>query len=167
MTAEKLEILALGVRGGIAEYRPAADTVRQVRDAGGVPVVSWSPGKWWGRRGRVVRALLSSCAPGELAVGDTTLRPAQLPALGLLGLARRQGRPILAGSDALPFAGDAGHLGCYATRLAGPFDEADAWGSLRRLLSDAACTTGVAGRRDGLLRVLRRLQRNSRLAVAA
>ena len=163
VTAERIEILALLAGGPFEDGLSAADTVAAVRDAGGVPVLSWAPGKWFGARGRAVRALIAAARPGDLALGDTTLRPPVWREPVIMREARQAGFTVLCGSDPLPFAGEEQRLGIYASRFAEDLDEARPVTSVRRLLGSAQPGAAAAGRRGGTLSVLRRLWRNARV----
>lgn len=158
-TAEGIEVAALTVDLALADGLPATDVLRAVRDAGGVPVLPWAPGKWCLRRGRLVRRLIEEAAPGTLCVGDTTLRPRLWPEPRLLRRARQRGLPVLAGSDPLPFAGEERLLGTCVSVAESSFDPARPATSARNLLRGGA-TFAAAGRRNGVFEVCTRLWRN-------
>jgi hypothetical protein len=161
VTAERLEVLVLTADLAIDDGLPAAEVIRRARDAGAVPVLAWAPGKWFFARGAVVRRLLDTFAAGELLLGDTTLRPTVWPEPRLMRVGRRLGFGILAGSDPLPFAGEEGVLGRYATALEGEFDVADPVPGVRRALASTGGVGVALGRRSGPAEALRRLRRNS------
>jgi hypothetical protein len=58
VTAERLEVLALGFEGFVPDGEPIRGVIHRVRSAGAVPVIPWGFGKWWGGRGKVVSGLL-------------------------------------------------------------------------------------------------------------
>lgn len=113
ITAENIEVLALGMRDRLPDGQDAAATVSAVRAAGAVPVVAWAPGKWFGGRGKVVRDLLRRFQPGDLALGDTTLRPHGWATPFIMRAAHARGFCVLAGSDPLPHAGEECRPGSY------------------------------------------------------
>ena len=115
VTAERIEVLGLILEHRVPDGLPLNDTVAQVREHGGIPVLSWAPGKWFGRRGRLVGDLISRAAPGDLILGDTSLRPWGWGEPGLMKAARRRGFRVVAGSDPLPFPEDARYAGQVAT----------------------------------------------------
>jgi hypothetical protein len=162
VTAERLEVLVLTADLPIDDGLPAADVIRRARDAGAVPVLAWAPGKWFFGRGAVVRGLLQRAAVGPLLLGDTTLRPTLWPEPRLMRAGRRRGFGVLAGSDPLPFPGEEGLLGRYATVLEGEFDLADPVPGVRSLLASACGIKAIVGERNGIVEALRRLRRNSR-----
>lgn len=160
-TAERIEVLALLCRAALPDGRPVRETLDAVRAAGGVPALAWAPGKWWFGRGRKVRQLFRD-AGRTLCLGDSSLRPGGWPEPALMRRARRMGIPVLAGSDALPFAGEERWLGRYATRIEADLDPGDPEGGIRRLLSGGETVFRPAGRRCSAGTVLRRLYRNAR-----
>lgn len=159
VTREGVEVLALLTPDLFPDRHPADETVAAIRRSGGLPVLPWSPGKWLGRRGAVVRGLIEAASSAPLALGDTTLRPYGLPASPLIRLGRRRALPVLAGSDPLPFPEDAASVGRYAVRVAA-FDPACPVLSLRAAL--AARLFSITGRRDAPPRMLRRWLANQR-----
>jgi hypothetical protein len=162
VTAERLEVLALTADLRLPDGGPAAEVVERVQAAGGVPVLAWAPGKWFFRRGDVVAGLLSRFAAGELLLGDTTLRPALWAEPRLMRLARGRGYGILAGSDPLPFSGEEGMLGRYATVLEGDIDIARPLAGVRRALGSSGGLGVGVGTRGGIGETLGRLWGNAR-----
>ncbi|MBN1557182.1 MAG: hypothetical protein JW951_03445 [Lentisphaerae bacterium] len=148
VTAERLEILALTLGGGVPDGQPAAAAVQAVLDAGGVPAVSWSPGKWFGRRGARVRELVTRFG-GALLMADTSLRPLGWPEPGLMRLGRAHGAQVVAGSDPLPAPAEIRWLGRYASFWDGPFDTGAPVASARRLLRSGPGAAVTRGRRCG------------------
>jgi hypothetical protein len=126
---ERVEILALACLEKIPDGLAADEVIRRVREAGGVPVLAWAPGKWMFKRAAIVRRLLETFGPEELLLGDSSLRPIGWPE----PLAMKS-RKTLAGSDPLPFAGEEEQAGRYGTRMHIDFDEARPVSSLRAAL---------------------------------
>jgi hypothetical protein len=161
VTRERIEILALTRDRRWPQGESAEDVIRTVRDADAVPVIAWAPGKWFGQRGTVVRRLIEAHAPGELLLGDTSLRPPGWAEPRLMRAARRRGLRVLAGSDPLPFGGEESRLGMYVSRFEGPFDAARPAASLRALLADPETVIESVGRRSSPLSWAARLLRNA------
>lgn len=122
VTRERLEVLALGVREHLAGGRPLDETTALVREAGGLPVIPWGFGKWTGRRGRRVAEFLRSQAGDGVLLGDNGGRLDLAPVPALLREARRSGRPVVPGSDPLPFASHTGHVARYGFVLTAGLD---------------------------------------------
>jgi hypothetical protein len=158
LTLERVEVLALGTPVPLDDGIPAAECLRAVRASGALAVLPWSPGKWLGARGRVVRALIDGAEPGELLVGDVAIRPRGLPEPPLLAHARRRGLASVAGSDPLPTAGEETRLGSYGVATLAPWDEARPGPALLALLASGP---PVAGRRDSLVEAVVRLARHA------
>jgi hypothetical protein len=165
-TAERIEILALTVDAAVPDGLSAEETVRRILAAGGVPVLSWAPGKWFFKRRKVVKALINGFGPGQILIGDTSLRPAVWPEPGLMRLARSKGLGVVAGSDPLPFAGEEGRMGSYVSVLDGPFSPDGPVISVRAVLKSAGPGAARVGRRGSLWDVLARLRKNARARKA-
>lgn len=147
VTAERVEVLALGADIDLADGQPAERVIAAVRAADGVPVLGWSPGKWSGARGRLVGDLLRCSTPGELLLGDTALRPRRSFEPRLMREARRRGLGVIAGTDALPLPREERLLGTYATVFEGPFDPERPLQSARHLLRSPSAYVGTCGTR--------------------
>lgn len=147
VTRERVEVLGLGIAAAVPDGLPLADTLDTIREREGVPVLPWSPGKWLGQRGRVVRALIETAAPGGFLLGDTALRPRPCILPRLLVLGSERGIALLAGSDPLPLPGDERHVARYATLLDAPFSAETPVASLRLALSSPTPRATVCGSR--------------------
>lgn len=138
ITSERLEVLALVTEDEFPDGLPAEEAIRRVAAGGGIPVLPWSPGKWFGARGRVVRSLFERFGPAGILAGDTTLRPLGWGEPGLMRRAREDGHRVVAGSDPLPFRGEERRWGQYATLM-----ESRAWDASRPADSFAALLRGA------------------------
>jgi hypothetical protein len=162
ITQERLEILAMTTDADIPDGLPAMRVVERILALGGLPVISWAPGKWFFKRGKLVQSLLDRYSPSTLFLGDSTLRPTFWSEPGLMRRAREKGYLILAGSDPLPFAGEERNLGRFATQLEGSFDFQRPVDSIRSLLRapSSSMYTRHVGQRGAFLETLRRLYKN-------
>ncbi len=151
VTAERLEVLALATGATIDDGLPLAETVARVRAADGLAVLPWSPGKWLGRRGRIVRDAIDAAKPAELLVGDTALRPRLSPAPTLFTLAGARGLGIICGSDPLPLPGEERHVGRYATVAESALSPDEPSAGLRALLCSGGAGLSRAGSRRSAL----------------
>lgn len=154
---EGIEILGLGIASRPTERIAAADQVQYIIAAGGLPCIPWSPGKWLGRRGRVVLALFDIFGPHQIAVGDIAIRSTWGPPSTLLTHARSSGFPVLYGSDPLPAVGEESLVGTLGVVLKG--DSASANGVVAGVLNklrDPLKMDGVIGRRNSPLLALKR-----------
>lgn len=162
ITRERIEILALTIDTPIPDGLPAEETVRRILEKGGVPVLSWAPGKWFFARGERVEALLNRFRPGTLLVGDTSLRPRGWLMPSLMKRALAMGFGLVAGSDPLPFPGEEKVLGRYGMEADAPFDATDPSGSIRSLLLAPGFRPRLIGHRGWPPATLLRLIRNAR-----
>ena len=158
VTAERLEVLALTVDDVIPDGQPITTVLEHVKKSGGIPVISWAPGKWLFKRDVVVRHVLEQARAGELLLGDTTLRPPVWLEPTLMRYARCKGLGIVAGSDPLPFAGEEVQAGRYGIRAAAGFDPERPVSSLRALLRGPGNGWQLYGRRSSTLEVVSRLR---------
>lgn len=159
VTRERLEMLALAMDAMIPDGLPADEVIRRVIQAGGVPVLAWSPGKWLFARGRLVRDLIASDHGRVLCLGDTTLRPTLWPEPSLMKQARARGVPVIPGSDPLPLAGEERFAGTYGFICHGAFDTVHPAAAVRQILSAHPAALMPVGVRCGAWDVARRLAR--------
>lgn len=160
VSAERIELLALTIDTDLEDGAPVRDLIAAVRGRGGIPVLSWAPGKWFGGRERIISGLIDESRPDELMVGDTSLRPTVWPEPILMRQARKKGLRVLAGSDPLPADGEESVIGSYAMALEGAFDPARPLDSFRALLWSGDAR--FAGCRGGPFEVFRRLYQHHR-----
>jgi len=144
VSAERVEVLALTADLDLPDGAATREVVDAVIASGAVPVLPWSPGKWMGARGEIVRVLVGAYAE-KLCVGDLTIRSEWLAEPGAMKLARDVGCSVLCGSDPLPFRGEEGRMARYGTRVS-DVDPHDL-GALRAALRDPEATANV-GTRD-------------------
>lgn len=136
VSGEGLELLALGIISRPAGGQGLFETVRQVIDLGALPVLPWGVGKWWGRRGRMVRRAMVRYGR-TLPLGDIGGRPWCWRPL-LLEKAKRLGVPIFPGSDPLRVPADRLRSGAFGTILSGPLAEDRPFAWLRERLAQMA-----------------------------
>ncbi len=134
VAAERLEILALGFEGFVPDGEPIRGVIERVRDAGAVPVIPWGFGKWWGRRGKLVSALLRDQAALGFFLGDNSGRTTWLGRPAPFEDAYRNDIPILPGTDPLPFPAEYGRVGSFGLAMHEPFDPARPAAEIKRLL---------------------------------
>jgi hypothetical protein len=161
VTAERIEILALTTRQPLPDGLSAREAVERILAVNAVPVLSWAPGKWLGKRGSIVKDLIDHFDPGQLLIGDTTLRPTIWPEPDLMRRAAEKGLAIMAGSDPLPFAGEERRMGTYATRLDVAADSANPVRDVRSALRTLRPTAPRLGSRGSAISVFARLLRHA------
>lgn len=144
VSAEGLEVLALGTRQAWPEGRPAAALIEAALQAGALVVLPWGFGKWWGRRGALARRLLA--ADPRLCAGDNGGRPAGVPRPRGLGLAARAGRLVLPGTDPLPLPAEVGKAGRFGFVVPADLDPDRPFASLKAWLVRQRASPRAYGR---------------------
>ena len=160
VSAERIEALALTTDTAIPNGLPLSDTVSRIADSGGVPVLSWAPGKWFFNRGDVVAGLIRRTSPRQMLLGDSTLRPMLWPEPAITRMAMELGYRVVAGSDPLPFSGEGKLAGCYATSFDADVDLAKPVTSIKALFRSEAFNPRRIGRRNLPVQLAIRLFRN-------
>jgi len=118
-TAERLEVHALCATATFEDGLSLDESIHAVREAGGVVVLPWAPGKWLGERGRKVAAA-AAADRGAIHLADSSTRPVGWPEPAVFKTHRQAGGVVLAGSDPYPYAGQeqmVGQFGCAWTGL--------------------------------------------------
>jgi hypothetical protein len=146
VSAERIEVLALGTSAIPPDGEPLARTLAAVRAAGALPVLPWGFGKWLGRRGRLIAQLIAEARPGELFLGDNGGRPEGSARPRLFAAAEARGIAVLPGSDPLPFPQEVVKVARYGFALPGPLDAARPFAALRRMLAGLAASPAPFGR---------------------
>lgn len=155
VTAERLEVLALATRDDYPDGLRIDEAVERTVSSGAVTVLPWGFGKWTGKRGRMVRRILTSPSADEIFVGDNGGRPALGPHPALFRLAEARGVPILPGSDPLPLPAEVGKPGRYGFVLEGPADPRAPAGAIKAILAKRT-TPRRFGRLEGFTTFVRR-----------
>jgi len=88
------------------------DLVKIVAENGGIAVIPWGVGKWFGKRGKIVKKCIESSRDFPLFVGDNGNRPSFWPMPSLFRKAEKKNVLLLSGSDPLP-------LVSHSNRVAG------------------------------------------------
>lgn len=164
VTKDRLEVLALGIDREIPDGVPTGEVLSEIRGGGGIPVLNWAPGKWFFKRGKVVKDLIASSRPQDFLIGDTTLRPWLWPEPQLMQQARKKGFTVLAGSDPLPFSGEEKQVGTYGNAFELDLDAKEGLANfvptLRHSVGNQSLFLQTLGTRGGVRSVLKRLVKN-------
>lgn len=148
-TRDGLEVLALMCRQRIRDGLPLKETVEASNAAGAITVIPWGFGKWWFRRGRLLREFLNSAEGASVLLGDNGGRPALFPASPLFTTPSRARFPVLPGSDPLPFRDEVSRVGSYGFLLEGNLDLRTPAADLKRLIEDLDHQPPLIGRSVG------------------
>jgi hypothetical protein len=170
-TAERLEVLGLCWPSRLPDGQSLRATLDALRRVDAVAVLPWGFGKWWSRRGHLVRDLLLSDGASDIYLGDNGGRPERLGRPSLFDLADQRGTKVLPGSDPLPIAAEATSVGRCGFVLEGTIDPTRPASGLKALLRAQAAQPRRFGRQESLSRfcrnqILLRLPRRRSMASA-
>lgn len=155
LTAERLEVLALGSDVVYPDGEIIETCIERIRATGAVVVLPWGFGKWWGRRGHIIRRLLDQGGATSFYLGDNSGRPKFLPSPSEFSSATARGMHILPGTDPLPFPEEASRVGRFGFCLHAAVSTEMPAADLKRMLSDQETKPIAYGRGEGLLRFIR------------
>ncbi len=111
VTAEKLEVLAAGLERDVPDGVPLHDILLELDEESCLKILPWGVGKWFGKRGELLSALVDSWDGGNLFLGDNGNRPSLWPKSELFQKGEKRGWYDLPGSDPFPFAGQEKKVG--------------------------------------------------------
>lgn len=163
VTAERLEVLALGYGAPFADGQPIEEVLAHLAEVH-VPaesaqaaacrpliVLPWGAGKWLGKRGHKVEALVAQAVARSIFLGDNGNRPFFWPLPALFKKAQDRGIRNLPGSDPLPFPGQEKKAGSFGLRLSGVIDPKAPFASLAALALNPSISLAPYGRCEQLL----------------
>ncbi len=151
VTAESLEVLALGLEKPFPDGRPIQTVLDELAEGDCLRVLPWGAGKWLGKRGKIIRDIIAAQPENPLFLGDNGNRPFFWPLPATFSLAGRNSIRNLPGSDPLPFDGQEKKAGGYGFSLAGEIDPAYPFSSLRALLTANMTTIIPYGKTERLI----------------
>jgi hypothetical protein len=149
VTRERLEWLALGCCRPIRDGQDMETTLDAILSHGAFPVLPWGWGKWWGRRGRLVKLLIEKRGD-DFALGDNGGRWATGPRPALLQRGRGRGMAVLSGSDPLPLPREQSKVGQVVSAVPGPLSRHEPFQACRCALSLNAHRIETWGRFESL-----------------
>lgn len=141
VTSEKLEVLAIHAAATIPDRLNMANTLREITQVAGFPILPWGVGKWLGKRGKVVSQAISEAnadAGHTIALADNSGRPACWSRIPQFTQAESCRIAILRGSDPLPLPGQAEQVGTFGSLIGCPFDPQHPGLSLVKALKDGS-----------------------------
>lgn len=154
VTAERLEVLALGYPHPYPDGRPVHRVLEELANASCLRVLPWGAGKWLGRRGRIVEGIMRSPHTTPLFLGDNANRPWFWPLPDVFRAATALGIRNLPGSDPLPFPHQERKAGAFGFYLAGTVAENQPFASIHKLLSAPEARPQPYGRLENLFNFL-------------
>ncbi|MBN2145225.1 MAG: hypothetical protein JW774_11440 [Candidatus Aureabacteria bacterium] len=155
VSKDRIEILGLMQDEDIQNGLASEEIIEQILSSEGIPVLSWAPGKWFFKRGKIIQSLLKRYSNQQILIGDTTLRPDIFKIPSVMLSAQEKGYQVLAGTDPLPFQGEEQYIGSYGIISKDVEEEKDLFSTIRSILLSGAFS--IAGKRGNLPSVVRRL----------
>jgi len=152
VTREKVEVLALGTVSKFDDAMPVKETIELVRNKQGLAVLPWGAGKWLGKRGKIIRNLITSTPQEGLFVGDNGGRPLFWPTPAIFAQAAKRGIRLLPGSDPLPLAQEEQRAGSFGGFIRGECSATTPWTDLRSLMNDPKIEITPFGKNQAALR---------------
>jgi hypothetical protein len=117
VTAERLEVLAVGCSQKSADGEPVHQLLRGIAESRGIAILPWGFGKWWGSRGRIVQNLIKQSTKDHFFIGDNGGRLRLTPRPPLFRRAEQMGLIVLPGSDPLAIPNHVHRAGSYGFLL--------------------------------------------------
>lgn len=155
VTAESLEVLALGLDEPYPDGKPIRDVLQDLAGLNCLRVVPWGAGKWLGKRGEIIRDIISNWEEDPLFLGDNGNRPYFWPLPSIFSMARQNSIHNLPGSDPLPFADQEDQVGSYGFFLAGAIDSSIPFSSLRKRIMENMTAITPYGKTERLVPFIR------------
>jgi hypothetical protein len=146
ITEEKLEVLALATDNHFKDGKPIKQVIQSIHDQGAVPVIPYGFGKWFGRRGLILRDLIEKTKNPRFFLGDNGGRPNFFPRPSHFKQAEKQGIRILPGSDPLPFTSECRRAGSFGFSVNGLISSKHPAEELKHILLDPNKTLQRYGR---------------------
>lgn len=135
VTREKLELLSILSDTRIPDGRPVYDTIKAVRQQGGLPVLSWSAGTWLGQKGKIVSNILEKATNEVIFIGDNSTRPKLWAVIPQFTVARQNNIPVLRGTYPLNIKNKKKLGGDFGFYVSGKFNPLKPAESLQAILT--------------------------------
>ena len=113
VTSEALEVLMLATDQAPRDGFSLQQVLNLGRQLGSIQVIPWGAGKWFFKRGRILRALMASGLKDGFCLGDQGGRPGFWRTPEHLRIAYERGDRVLSGSDPLPFPEEVERVGSF------------------------------------------------------
>lgn len=146
-TKENLEVLSVGC-SEVENYLTLQSTVTEILNKGGIPIIPWGFGKWWGTRGKLLNDFLLTTEHNCFFLGDNSGRPKFLPYPVQFKIAAKKGIKILPGSDPLPIPNDYKLAGTYGFILDEELNEDSPAEHIKQLLFSLKNNPEYFGKRN-------------------
>ncbi len=121
VTRENLEVLSISSRQKIEDGLPVMDVIERLIGRKEIAVLAWGVGKWFFKRGDIIKDIIERYHSPYLFIGDNSARPSCWPKPKLFKLAEKNNIKILRGTDPLPFVECQSRVGTYGFIIEGDF----------------------------------------------
>lgn len=155
VTQEGLEVLALCCGGLFKDGQLIEQSIAEVLDAGGLPVLPYGVGKWRGARGKVLDRVIHGPHKDKLFLGDNAGRLAIAGEPTQLAEAQKHGIWTLHGTDPLPIASQVDRVARAVTILEGDIDRQAPAASLKQLIEASDKQPNAYFRGNGIFSFLK------------
>lgn len=155
VTAERLEVLAIGTSRRILDGCPIAEVIEKVQNQQALAVIPWGFGKWIGKRGAVLGRVLGRAFQQPVFLGDNSGRPRIWPDPPQFVEARKCGMRILPGSDPLPFLSEYRRIGSFGFVMEETIGNINPAADIKHLLLDKRRAVHPYGQLENPFRFLR------------
>lgn len=154
VSEENIEVLAIATRSAYPDGNPVKVVLEDLRNEQIPAILPWGVGKWFGKRGKIVDALLAETASSGLMLGDNAGRPLGWRRPRLFERAALDRVPVLPGSDPLPLPGAELGIGQFGSVLEGRLDTDQPAADLRSRLFALRAQPTTIGHQRSLPKVL-------------
>ncbi len=134
ITAENLEVLALGTRKRFKYKKKFSDTINSINDSGAICVIPWAVGKWIGKRGKIIKDILQNNS--GIFLGDNSGRPVFWPTPKLFSEGMGKKIYTLRGSDPLPFKSQVNKAGSFGFYFNSSIDLNKPFSDIKKLINN-------------------------------
>ena len=145
VTAEKIEVLAVGLKGIFPDGQELKEVIENLSAKKLIAILPWGPGKWFTKRGRIVRNAAHEFVAAPIFLGDNGNRPCIWRLPYIFTKVANHGIRNLPGSDPLPFKREERRVGNYGFAIEGAWDDSDPFNSLRTMVLDSSAPIKTFG----------------------
>ncbi len=161
VTREKLEVLSIASNQKIEDGLSIEEVVKGLLVKQTITVLAWGVGKWFFRRGKVIKDIIEKYHSPYLFIGDNSARPSFWSKPKLYNLAERYNVGVLSGSDPLPFSEEVSRVGTFGFIIEGDFQVNKPAESFRNILVSNKSSISLFGHHDDAISFLKRQAKNT------
>jgi hypothetical protein len=156
VTREKLEVLSVASKQEIEDGVPIEDVIERLLDRKEIAVLAWGVGKWFFKRGEIIKDIIEKYHSPYLFIGDNSARPSFWPVPKLYNLAEKHNIGILRGSDSLPFTDEQDRVGTFGFVIEGDFQINKPAEHFRNIMISSNNNISLYGHQDNSISFLKR-----------